>query len=210
MANISYHKSSRPNLSHAVTASGKRRKKSGCGVVLLGCFSILILVSMMLSAVGLYLYYMDKEEMIGAIAIGLIKDQNVDINFSGTINDNPTINVEDKLVLKISYEKFLSEYDSMPEHLQIELKKNIGRLVKKVFSNPELLQSGQVPEELKNIVRLIMPNQKFFENKDDLDFPEQKIWYKLIEESKQASFVPSSKPKSTHSNWRRSRRYRRY
>ena len=186
--------------------SGGRAKKprSGCTGCLVGCLAILLLICCVFAGMFAYIYYMDKDEALGAIALQLIKNQSINISITTDINSNQNIPFAEKRALHLSYDKFLSDYDTFPQERQNEIKKNLGRLIKKFINNPLLLQTEETPAELKELITLIIPDQQLFQGRLDADIIEHRIWLEVLSE-----YEASQKAKRSKS-WKKLSKKRRY
>lgn len=209
MSNFTFSKNSKPNLGYTISnVSSRKSPQWSFRGLFLGFLGLILFVALSAAGTGLYLYYMQKDKLIGCIAVPLLKNQTFDV--SDFMSQNSNLSFDDKLTIKASYEKFLQDYDSMPENKQTLIQQNIGKLVLKIIDEPKFMDQEKMPEELITLVQTIFPEQKFSEESKTSDYPEQEIWKKLIEEaSKPKPQIVQTKPKPRPTRWRRSRRYRR-
>jgi len=182
MPDYSYSKSSKPGLTSSVeNITSKKRKNTGCFGCLSGCFVVLFVVCGIFAGGFAYIYYMDKDEALGAVAVKVLKNRSINFSLLTDINNNQNIAFEDKIAIKVSYEKFLSDFDKMPKGTQKRIKKNFGVLIKKFIQNPAFLQQGPTPPELKELIQILVPNQTLFPKDENY---EEMAWMTVIEEDK--------------------------
>lgn len=184
MSDFSYSKSSKPGLSSSViNVSSRKRKTTGCISCLSGCLVMLFIVCAIFAGGFAYIYFMDKDEALGAIAVKLLKNQSINISILADVNNNQNIPFEEKVAIKISYEKFLSDYDKFPEGTQKKIKKNFGVLIKMFIKDPTFLQTGPPPPELKELIQILVPNQTLFPKMDEPEI-EEVAWNEVIQQAK--------------------------
>ncbi|MBF0105316.1 MAG: hypothetical protein HQM16_08320 [Deltaproteobacteria bacterium] len=163
MTKLDFESLSKQRLSLSSTieniTSPRKKRRSGCASCLMGCLGLMLLVCALFAGIFLFIYTMDKDEALGGIAVRLLKNQSININLTADIYQNNNIPFDEKTAIKISYDKFLADYDSMPKEKQKKIKKNFGILIKKFIHNPAFLKTEPVPAELKELVAILVPEQ---------------------------------------------------
>lgn len=204
MPELSYSKSSKPTLTSSVVNISSRKKKNiGCISCFSGCFVMLFVICGIFAGIFAYIYYMDKDEALGSIAVKLLKNQSINISLLTDVNKNQSIPIDEKVAIKITYEKFLSDFDTFPENKQRKIKKNLGILIKKFIQEPSFLQTGPPPVELKELVQILVPNQTMFpkQNKPEI---EELAWDEVLKEIA----LEEEEKKKKKRKWRKKRKYR--
>lgn len=205
----SYSKSSVPSLADTVLdISSRKHRPTGCSSLLVGCLGVLVVICSVFLGGFLYIYSMDKDEALGAIAVSAIKNQSIHLNLTTDFNQNPNIPFDDKLAIRISYDRLLANYDNMPESQQKAIKKNLGVLIKKFINKPDFLKLDEPPEELRALISTLVPNQNFLPDPKSLQVAEDKIWAQIITETEEE--IKQAQEKAKKPRRRRYRRRRRY
>jgi len=111
---------------------------------------------------------MDKDESLGWIAVKLLKNQTININVSAQVDNNDKLDQHDKMSIKISYDRFLEEYDTFSEDKKRDVKINLGRLLKKFIRSPQSVTTTPLQPEIINLLNLLAPIQEI-KNQDSFE-----------------------------------------
>jgi hypothetical protein len=161
MSLLNFSKSSHVSIANSIEdRAQKRGKNKGCSGCFTGCLSFLIILGLCIGGLYWYLYTMDKEETLGWVAVRLLKNQTININVSAQVDNNENLNQHDKMSMKISYDRFLAEYDTYPEDKKRKIKINLGRLLKKFMGSPESVMTTPLQPEIINLLNLLTPIQE--------------------------------------------------
>ncbi|MBU0505835.1 MAG: hypothetical protein ABII18_08930 [bacterium] len=169
MSILNFSKSSHVSIANSIEdRAQKSRNKNGCAGCFTGCLSVLIILCLCLGGLYWYLYTMDKDESLGWIAVKLLKNQTININVSAQVDNNDKLDQHDKMSIKISYDRFLEEYDTFSEDKKRDVKINLGRLLKKFIRSPQSVTTTPLQPEIINLLNLLAPIQEI-KNQDSFE-----------------------------------------
>lgn len=119
-------------------------------------FTVFVLLLLVSAGGYWYLIQEENDEPIGIAAIYLVKNKSVHDSVVRDIQGNALLPQDEKLAVTLTYDIFLEKYDSLPTKQQTVIKKNLGRLAKKIIPNRQLLATEPLPEEVKNIIAVLL------------------------------------------------------
>lgn len=136
-----------------VTDKDRVKKKRGCGCFLMGCFALIVLMS--LPPIGFLVYLGTLSDAdYGGYVVTLLKNPDVAKGVKESIEESPDLTPEQKAAVTQAYDALLTKYDKLPADKQDAVKRNIVAVVKKAVADPEGFAAEPPPELLDIFVTL--------------------------------------------------------
>lgn len=136
-----------------ITDKERIKKKRGCGCFLMGCFALVLLMS--LPPIGFMIYLGTLSDAdYGAFAVRIFKNPDVAIAVKEGIRDNNDLSPEEKSAITAAYDALLNKYDALPADKKDAVHRNIVAVVKKAIADPDGF-AQEPPQELSDLLNTL-------------------------------------------------------
>jgi hypothetical protein len=136
-----------------ITDKERIKKKRGCGCFLMGCFALILLLS--LPPIGFLVYLGTLSDSdYGAFAVQILENPDVAQAVKEALRDNNDLSSDEKAALTAAYDALLNKYDTLPADKKDAVNRNIVAVVRKALTDPDAF-AKEPPQELSDLLNTL-------------------------------------------------------